>query len=54
MRNKFAALALLCLALLTGCASQSGRSPPSMQDPTRNAGLERLPVVIVPGGHGNA
>ena len=43
MRNKFAALPLLCLALVTGCASQSGYSPPPMRDPTLNAGLERLP-----------
>ena len=50
MRNNFAALPLLCLALATGCASQSGYSPPPMQDPTRNAGLERFPVVTVPGG----
>ena len=50
MRNNFAALPLLCLALVTGCASQSGRSPPPMQDPTQNADLERLPVVTVPVG----
>jgi hypothetical protein len=50
MRNNLAALPLLCLALVTGCASQSGRAPPPLQDPTRNAGSERLPVVAVPGG----
>ncbi len=51
MRNKFAALLLLCLALVTGCANLS---PPAMQDPTRNAGLERRPVVTHPGGECSA
>ena len=50
MRNKFAALPLLCLALVTGCSGKLGSSPPPMQDPTRNSGLERLPVVTVLGG----
>ena len=54
MRTKFAALPLLCLALVTGCASQSGYSPPPMQDPTRNAGFERPPVVTHPGGECSA
>ena len=51
MRNNFAALPLLCLSLVAGCASQSGlHSPPPLQDPTRNAGFERPPVVVVPAG----
>jgi len=51
MRNNLAALPLLCLSLVAGCASQSGlHSPPPLQDPTRNAGFERLPAVAVPAG----
>jgi len=50
MRNNLAALPLLSLSLVAGCASQSGlHSPPPLQDPTRNAGFERPPVVVPAG-----